>query len=229
MNNKNLNNSVLVVAAHPDDEILGVGGTILKHVKTGDRVSILVLGDGESSRPGAALADIKKREAQIKKAARALGALNIFIEKFPDNKFDSLSLLEIVKVIEKVINKVKPRVVYTHHAYDLNIDHCLTSQAVLTACRPQPNFCVKKILAFETLSSTEWQLKDQSNTFCPTEYIDISSYIEKKIEIFKIYKGEVKKYPHPRSLMGVKILAQYRGMGVGYRYAEAFTVIRILG
>ena len=219
-------NKILVVVAHPDDEILGVGGIILKHVKTGDEVSILVLGDGESSKDSGA--DIAKREKQAQAVAKALGVREIILKKFPDNQFDSVPLLEITKEVERTVAKVKPDIVYTHFAYDLNVDHRLTFQAVLTACRPQPDFGVKKILAFETPSSTEWQFKDQANMFAPTEYHDISGFIEQKIEVLKIYRDELRAYPHPRSVEGIRILAQYRGLEVGYKYAEAFQVIRIL-
>jgi len=215
-----------VVAAHPDDEILGVGGTILKHVKNGDQVSILVLGDGESSRE--AKVDIEKRENQAKRVIQALGAKEMILKKLPDNQFDSLPLLEIIKEVEAVIRQVKPEIIYTHCPTDLNVDHRLTFQAVLTACRPQPGFGVKKILAFETLSSTEWQIKDQSHLFLPTEYHDIAEFIDQKVEILKIYQDELRDYPHPRSVEGVKILAQYRGIEVGYHYAEAFQIIRSL-
>lgn len=221
-----MKNKILIIAAHPDDEILGVGGTILKHIKNGNEASILILGEGETSRDSGV--NIKKRERQAKKAAKLLGAKNLFLETLPDNKFDSIPLLEIVKEVEGVINKVRPNIIYTHHSYDLNIDHRLTFQAVLTACRPQPGFFVKKILTFETPSSTEWQVKKRKEIFCPTEYNDITDFIDKKIEVLKVYKNELKKPPHSRSIKGVRILAQYRGVEVGYKYAEAFQVIRDL-
>ena len=216
-------NKILIIGAHPDDEILGVGGTILKHVKAGDQVKILILGDGETSRP---TADIAKREKQAKAVAMALGVKDLILEKLPDNQFDSMPLLEVVKKIEKVISEFKPEIVYTHHGNDLNIDHQLTFQAVITACRPQPEFCVKKILTFETLSSTEWQNKTSDKIFLPNEYQDISEFIDKKIEILKNYQDELRLYPHPRSAEGIKILAQYRGLEVGFKYAEAFCLIR---
>jgi len=223
-----MKNNVLVIVAHPDDEILGVGGTILKHIKNGDQVSVLILGDGESSREGATVVNIKKRKKQIERVAKMLKVVNIFIDELPDNQFDSLSLLKIAKKIEAIINKISPNIVYTHHAYDLNIDHRLTFQAVLTACRPQPSFFVKKISTFETPSSTEWQIKNGQNYFCPNEYVNIEKFIDKKIDILKIYKDELRDYPHPRSVEGIKILAKYRGMEIGYKYAEAFHVIRSL-
>ena len=222
-----MKNNILIVAAHPDDEMLGMGGTILKHIKNKDAVSILFLGDGITSRDKNA--DIESRKRQAKKVAELLRVKNISLEQFPDNRFDSVPLLEIVKKIEPVIAKIKPNIIYTHHMGDLNIDHRLTAQAVLTACRPQPGFCVKKILGFEVLSSTEWQIKDSLHCFCPTEYTDISEFIEKKIDILrKAYRDELRQFPHPRSVQGVKILAQYRGMEVGYKSAEAFQIVRFL-
>ncbi|MFA5173403.1 MAG: PIG-L family deacetylase [Candidatus Paceibacterota bacterium] len=219
-----MKNNILVITAHPDDEVLGVGGTILKHISSGDNVSILILSDGETSRDSGA--DINKRERQAKEVSRLLGVSNLIMEKLPDNQFDSIPLLKIIKIIENTVNKLNPSIIYTHHAHDLNIDHRLTFQAVLTVCRPQPKFSVKKILTFETPSSTEWQMKTYA--FCPTEYNDIAKFLPKKIDILKIYEDELREYPHPRSLESIKILAQYRGLEVGYHFAEAFQIIRTL-
>lgn len=218
---------ILVIAAHPDDEVLGVGGTIAKHVKNGDNVYALILGDGEISR-GASAAEVKKRAGQAKRAADILGIKNFFLEKFSDNRFDSVPLLDIVKKVERVIYEIKPEIVYTHFSDDLNIDHRLTFQAVLTACRPQPKFFVKEILAFEVLSSTEWQEKKKKKLFCPDFYNDISDFVDKKIKAIEVYRDELRQYPHPRSRQGIKILAQYRGLEVGFKYAEAFQVVRML-
>lgn len=221
-----MKNKILIIAAHPDDEVLGVGGTILKHCKNGDEVNILILSDGESSRDNGS--DVAKREKQCQEVAEKLGAEKVYFKKFPDNSFDSIPLLEITKEVEMIIGQLKPDTIYTHHAHDLNIDHRLTFQAVLTACRPQPNFFVKKILTFEVLSSTEWQLKDGNNAFCPNEYNNIEDFIDRKIEALQIYKDELRKYPHPRSTEGVKILAQFRGLEVGLSFAEAFQIIRFI-
>lgn len=222
MKNKN---KIFIIAAHPDDEVLGAGGTILKHIVKGDEVRVLLLSEGETSR---AKANIARRQVQAKKAAEMLGVKELFLEQLPDNQFDSLPLLKIIKLIEKHLEKIKPGIIYTHHHNDLNIDHQLTAKAVLTAARPQPNYFVKKILAFEVLSSTEWQTKDKKHLFYPTIYNDITNFIDRKIEILKVYKQELKKYPHPRSLQGVKALAQYRGIESGYNFAEAFQLIRQL-
>jgi len=215
---------ILIIAAHPDDEILGAGGTILKHIKNGDEINVLILGDGETSRDIGA--DIFKREKQARKIASILRFKSINLEKLPDNRFDSLPLLDIVKKVEKIVNEVEPDIVYTHWRDDLNIDHCITFEAVLTACRPKPGFCVKEILSFEVPSSTEWQVKDASHVFCPNEYVDISDMIDTKLGLLQIYSDELCEYPHPRSVEGVKILAQYRGIEAGLRFAEAFFVVR---
>ena len=217
-------NNVFIIAAHPDDEVLGAGGSILKHVDVKDTVRILILSDGEKSK--STKVNVEQRQKQAHKVAGMLKVKDLILEKFPDNQFDSLPILQIIKKIECHLQKIKPNIIYTHFVHDLNIDHQLTFQAVLTACRPQPSFFVKKIFSFEIPSSTEWQIKDQTYAFCPNEYHDITNFINQKIEILKIYKGELRKYPHPRSIIGVKALAQLRGMEVGLLYAEGFQIVR---
>lgn len=219
-------NKILVVVAHPDDELLGVGGTMIKHVLNGDEVSVLILADGETSREGAGAKEVEKRMEQIKKVAKKIKLKKIFIKSLPDQKLDALPLIEVIQIVEKAISAIKPKVVYTHNPSDLNKDHRITFQAVLTACRPQPNFCVKEILAFETPSSTEWQVKDGTNLFRPTRYVNIEKTFAKKIAAIKIYKDEIREYPHPRSFVGIEILAKSRGLEAGLKYAEAFQVIR---
>ncbi|HBH45838.1 MAG TPA: GlcNAc-PI de-N-acetylase [Candidatus Jacksonbacteria bacterium] len=219
-------NNILLIAAHPDDEILGAGGTLLKHSREKDSVNLLILGDGITSRD--IHSDVKARQHQAKRAAKALGARRLILKSLPDNQFDTIPLLEITKIIEQAIIEIKPQIIYTHHLHDLNIDHQLTAQAVLTACRPQPDFCVKKILSFETPSATEWQFKEPSSIFCPNVYNNITEFIDLKINILKIYQSELRQYPHPRSTQGIKILARYRGQEVGFAYAEAFQIIRLL-
>ena len=218
---------VLVIAAHPDDEVLGVGGTILKHAQQGDQVDLLVLGEGVTSRgDGQEMIEAKAKTAR--EVAKALGIHTLILKRLPDQKFDTLPLLDITKQIEEVIEMLQPEIVYTQAANDLNLDHRIIFEAVLTACRPQPNFCVKQLLTFESLSSTEWQVKEPAKMFCPNYYNDITKFMAKKLEVLKIYQDELRAYPHPRSMAGVKILAAYRGMEVGYRYAEAFQTVRIL-
>lgn len=226
MQNNPQSQKILIITAHPDDEVLGAGGTILKHIKAEDEVSILILSEGETSKDSNV--DAKKRENEARKVAKSLNIKELFLEKLPDNQFDSLPLLKIVKIVEQYLNRIKPSIIYTHNPYDLNIDHRLTFEAVLTASRPQPKHFVKQILSFEILSSTEWQIKDKRHQFYPTFYNDITGFIDRKIEILEIYKDELKEYPHPRSKEGVRVLAKYRGIESGYNYAEAFQLIREL-
>lgn len=223
---KNHKNKILVVAAHPDDEVLGVGGTILKHVSLGDEVSIMIMGDGETARGD--LADVSKRKNQLKEVSKILGAKSVIINNYPDNEFDTISLLQITKKVEKIINSEKPNVIYTHFSNDLNIDHQITFQAVLTACRPQPGNYVKEIYSFETLSSTEWQKHSSGNIFCPTLFVNIEESIDKKLNIIKKYKDELRDWPHSRSIEGINVLAKYRGAQSGCEFAEAFEVVRII-
>lgn len=220
-----MNKKILVVAAHPDDEILGLGATLVKHVEERDQVYCLILGGGVVSRDRFSQDDIKKLQKQTANSSKIIGFKAVYSADFPDNSFDSVSLLQIIKLVESYIKKIKPDVVYTHFENDLNIDHRLTFQAVLTACRPVNNNFPEKILTFETLSSTEWQNK-QGLQFNPNYYVDVKKYIDKKIEAMKKYSLETRSYPHPRSAQGIKILAQYRGLESGLEYAEAFCLIR---
>jgi len=199
-------NKVLIIAAHPDDELLGVAGILLNHIKAGDKVHILLLSDGETSRDKH---NVGRRRKQAKKVALKLGAKSLHFEDFPDNSFDSLPLLSIIKILENYIFSIKPNIVYTHHLHDLNVDHRLTAQATLTACRPQPSFFVKKIYTFETSSSTEYQAKMSNYLFLPTFYCDITPVIKEKLKLLKIYKNEIQKAPHSRSFRGIIALAAY--------------------
>jgi len=219
---------ILLIAAHPDDEVLGCGGTIAKLSSNND-IYTLILGEGITSR-NISEEEKKKKLKELKKqsaeANKLLGVKRVFFENFPDNKFDTIPLLDIIKSIEKVIQKIKPVEIFTHHYGDLNIDHQLTHRAVLTAVRPDGSPIVKKILSFEVLSSTEWNYQNQNNIFTPNIYIDISETLNKKLEAMKVYTSEIRDYPHPRSLEGIKILAQKRGLEAGLKFAEAFMLIR---
>jgi len=222
---------ILVVAAHPDDEVLGCGGTIAKLSRVrggGAEVYLLILGEGMTSRyekreKGMQSMELKKLKSNINAAVKILGIKKTFVHDFPDNRFDSVALLDIVKVVERVKSEVKPDVIYTHHRGDLNIDHRATYDAVLTACRPIQGETVREIYSFEVLSSTEW---NYPNSFSPNAYVDISESIDKKIAAMKAYKSELKDWPHPRSGKAIEVLAQQRGCEVGLEYAEAFELIR---
>ena len=152
----------------------------------------------------------------------------VFLEDFPDNKFDTVPLLSIIKTIEKFIKEIKPDRIYTHHYGDLNIDHRITFDAVITACRPVKKENMRKILAFEVPSSTAWNAPAANNYFMPNVFVDISDTIEKKIEAMRLYKTEIRDYPHPRSIEMIQALAKVRGGAAGMEMAEAFILIREL-
>lgn len=218
---------ILVVAAHPDDEVLGCGGTIRRHVEDGDSVHLVLMADGETSRGLIAKQNIEARKVAATKAKDILGISSVINFDFEDNKMDDHCLLRVIQSLEAVISKIRPSVVYTHHYGDLNIDHRLTQQAVMTACRPIPGSSVKEIYGFEILSNTEWS-SNPLIPFIPTYFVDISSQLKIKMQAVEAYAKEMLPVPHSRSIEHVEILAQHRGYQVGSIAAEAFEVYRIL-
>jgi N-acetylglucosamine malate deacetylase 1 len=217
---------ILVVAAHADDEALGCSGTIARHVKNGDLVHLLFMTNGVGSR----LTGNNEAQARLNLAHRAadiMGVTSMENFDFPDNRMDTLPLLDIVKEIESKIKEIQPDVIYTHHIGDLNIDHQITHKAVITACRPQPGFCVEEIYAFEVLSSTEWQTPGET-PFCPNVFINITDYIDIKKQVLKVYSEEMHQPPHSRSIINSIRLSALRGSSVGIEYAETFLLIRVI-
>ncbi len=224
---------VLVIAAHPDDEVLGCGGTIAKHTLQGDEVYCLILGEGITSRYNqrgeAKEEELKQLKAEAEQAAKLLGIKKVFFRDFPDNRFDTVPLLEIVKAIEEVKEGLKPEIVYTHHQGDLNVDHQLAFRATLTACRPVKGETVKGIYSFEVPSSTEWNSPEAENYFVPNVFVNISETFGKKMEALKAYKSEAQEYPHPRSPETLEAIAKRWGGSVGMGLAEAFRLVRWIG
>ncbi len=217
--------TVLVVAAHPDDEALGCGGTIAKHVAAGDKVHVVFMADGVGARGGETDGATLVREAAMHAAAKILGTSSTLCLGFADNRMDSLALLDIVQPLENVLGRLNPEIIYTHHGGDLNVDHRLTHQAVMTACRPQPDLSVKEIFTFEVLSSTEWNAPE-CLPFLPNTFVDINEFIETKISAIDAYSLEMRAEPHARSASNVRQLAGYRGFSVGHYFSEAFVCIR---
>ncbi len=217
--------NILIVAAHADDEVLGCGGTIARHVNEDDTVNVIYMADGVTSRCLEKEDTLESRRSAAQKANHILGVNQSFYLDFPDNKMDSIPLLEIVNQLEALILELNPEVVYTHHYGDLNIDHRITHNAILTACRPQPNLSVKSIYSFEVMSSTEWNSPEQT-PFHPNHFVDISPYIELKIEALMAYQEEMNEEPHSRSIEHLQSLAKHRGHSMGLNSAEAFMVIR---
>jgi len=225
--------NVLVVAAHPDDEVLGCGGAIAKHIEQGDKVHVAILAEGLTSRE-----DIRNRAANTKKlveleyaAQRAhdiLGTTTLELFDFPDNRMDAVDRIEVTKKVEVLVDKYQPQIVYTHHTGDVNIDHRIIHEAVVTACRPQPGHCVKTLLFFEVASSTEWQTPVSNIPFTPNWFVDISETLDKKLEALEAYAGEMRDWPHSRSIKALKHLAKWRGASNGVESCEAFSLGRRL-
>jgi len=225
-----INMNILTIAAHPDDEILGCGGTIKRLVDEGYTAYTLILGEGITSRDekrdrDEIIVEIEKLKKQVNEANRIIGVKEVFLHDFPDNRFDTVALLDIVKVIENIKNELQSDIIFTHYENDLNIDHQITYKAVLTATRPMKGECVKELYSFEVLSSTEW---NYPLSFSPDVFFDISNYMEYKKKAMQIYKSELNDFPHPRSLEGMDISAKSWGLKVGYKYAEAFKTVRVL-
>ena len=223
--------SILVVAAHPDDEVLGCGGTIARHIDDGDNVHVVILAEGVTSRE-----DVRDRDSSAgelseiaehaEAAHKILGTTTLELFDLPDNRMDSLDLLDIVKKIEAIIDKYRPEIIYTHHAGDVNIDHRIINEAVVTACRPLPGHSVRQLLFFEVASSTEWQPPSANIAFTPNWFVDISSTLDKKLKALEKYSGEMRDFPHARSIEALKHLAGWRGASIGVDAAEVFILGR---
>lgn len=222
--------NILVIAAHPDDEVLGCGGTIARLSNEGHTVDILILGEGVTSRHAnpadADQAELDTLHAQAVEIGKGLGAKEVSLAKLPDNQFDTIAILDIVKIIEQHIERIQPEVVYTQHGGDLNIDHVCTFRAVLTATRPMEGSPIKKVLAYRVASSTEWAFDQFEPQFRPTVFSDISTTLDKKIAAMESYEGEARAFPHPRSAQALQAEAQYFGSIAGLKAAEAFHVVR---
>lgn len=222
-------NKVLVVAAHPDDEILGVGATAARHAAMGDTVYALILGEGQTSRwahrEKADRAAVEALHRDSLRAASIIGYKDVYFQEFPDNRFDSVDLIDIVKGIERFVQEIRPDIIYTHHKGDLNIDHEITHRAVLTAARPVNDYTVRELYAFETVSSSEWNF-GTSDLFRPNVFVDCTKYFQKKLEAMKMYQSELREFPHPRSLRCLELTAERWGSVVGKGYVEAFELVR---
>lgn len=213
---------ILVVAPHPDDEVLGCGGAILRHVKRGDEVSVCIV--TQAYTPDWSEEFLENRHKEIKKAAQLLKTKKTFLLGFPTVKLDTIPQKDFYKSILNIINTVSPDIVYFPHGGDINKDHRLVFEICLAATKPSNKTSIKKSLCYETISETDEgrNLKE----FSPNVYLQINNEIKKKIEAMEAYKSEVRKFPHPRSLEMIEILAKKRGSESGFKFAEAFMLIR---
>jgi len=227
------NKKILLVVAHPDDELLGVGATMNKLIlEYNCEVRVVILGEGITSRSDTRDTklwekDLQTHRANIESARASIGYSSVGIYDLPDNRFDSVDLLDIIKIIEKEKADFKPEVIFTHHGGDLNIDHQRTFEAVITCTRPMADEITKTIITFETPSGTEWRSNTDPKHFLPNFFVSVSEQnIEAKIKGMESYEFEKRKFPHPRSPEALKISSQNRGISVGKEFAEAFCIVR---
>ncbi len=225
--------TILVIAAHPDDEVLGCGGTMARLAMEGNDVYTLILGEGVTSRDKKRdrinrEKDLGELKNHIIEANKLLGVKKTYTFDFPDNRFDTVALLDIIKAIEEVKGDVSPDIMFTHHHGDLNVDHNITFRAALTACRPIKDESVKEVYSFEIPSSTEWNAPSSITYFMPDYFVDVSKGIEAKNNALKEYKSELRDFPHPRSLEALELNAKQWAIKVGLEVVEAFKTIRII-
>ena len=233
---------ILVIVAHPDDEVLGMGGTIKKLTKSNHEIKIVIMATGISARRSTDFKNssqynvnknkkdimnkqIKTLKIHATKAAKLLGVSNIEFLNYPDNEMDKISNLELTKSVEGIIKKFKPETIYTHTPFDVNVDHVSCYNAVLTATRPKKNTNVKKVMSFEVPSSSEWNF---TSIFTPNTFVDISHELKHKIKALECYKTELQKYPHPRSAKALQAIGNRWGTVSGFSVAEAFSLVRLL-
>ena len=217
--------SILIVSPHADDEVIGMGATISQFSQLGSLVRILILADGVTSRDELR-ESLVERKKSAEKAYKYLGISEFQFMDFPDNKLDTLPILDLIKTIEKSINKFQPTSIFTTSFKDLNIDHQIAAKAVITAARPKIDNCVRAVFHFEVQSSTGWNF--HVNSFKPNFFVDISKHYMKKENALTYFKQELEAFPSPRSLENILNLNKYRGSVIGKNYAEAFETSYLL-
>jgi N-acetylglucosamine malate deacetylase 1 len=217
---------VLVFAAHPDDEVLGMGGTIAVHVERGDQVRVVVVTDGSSTQyPGDSETRLRKEEEALRAAAE-LGVMDYVHLDLPDMRLDTLPHVEVNRVVEEHLDDLGAECVYTPHP-DVNLDHCTLFDSVAVGTRPVPGQTVRRVLTYAPTSSTEWT-PAPLNSFVPNWFVDIGEAIERKLAAFAHYETEQREYPHPRSARAIRAAAEFYGASCGCEHAEPFVLVRAL-
>ena len=217
---------VAVIGAHPDDEILGAGATLARHVQAGDEVHAIVVADGAGSRyPGDMMGTLEK---DARRAAETIGFASLRLLSLPDQRLDTVPLIELTQLLESVLDDVGPQVVYTHFPGDVNADHGLVARAAWTACRPYYRPALRRFAVFETPSSTEWAWPMSDTTLQPNHFVDVTGTLDIKIAAMECYETELRDYPQPRSARSLRERAAFWGSQVGRLAAEPFRVLREL-
>lgn len=220
---------ILVIAAHPDDEIYGMGGTMAKLSAEGHEVHVLIVTDGCTAqyRNREDLEEIVyKKRAEAVAANTLLGVKNVHFGTFPDMKLDTVPHIEVNQLIEQIIDEVQPEAVYTHFYGDVNLDHQMVYRSTLVAVRPVPGQCVRELYCYSVPSSTEWSPQLEHTAFCPNVMVDISAFSMRKEEALRAYQTELREYPHPRSPQYVREMDRACGLQWGMGDSETFLLLR---
>lgn len=216
-----MKNIVLAVGAHPDDEVLGPGGTLAKHASSGDEVHVLIVTEGTTQQYTDA-GIIEEKKAAAKRCATTLGVEEVHFADLPDMRLDNVSHVEVNAAIEDVVESIGPDVVYTHSPYDVNHDHVAVFESTMVATRPPSG--VERVLTYEVPSATDWNGKNER--FTPNQFVEISGYLDQKVDAFVEYETEVEEFPHPRSRRAIRACARARGATAGFDAAEAHCLCR---
>ncbi len=215
---------ILAISAHPDDETIGAGGTLAKHVAAGDEVYWVVATQAYTPRWPQHVLD--RASQQIDEVQEFFGIKQVFRLGFPTMHLNTIPSIDLASALQQVVDEVRPDVVYTTPRNDVNEDHRAIFDATLIACRPLPGSSVKRLLSYEIITTTRFGSPSGCQMFEPNVFVDISDYLETKVQAMAIFETELREFPHPRSLEGLRILCRERGMSVGIEAAECFELIR---
>ncbi len=218
---------IIVVSAHPDDEVLGCGGTLLKHKQNGDEIAWLIT-TNISTNQGFTVDRVSKRQEEIEKVAKLLNIKNLYKLDYPTMCLSDETMITMIPKISEIFNEFKPQIIYVLNRSDAHSDHLITFKSVLACTKSFRYPFIKRVLMYECISETEFGPALPENIFVPNYFVDISEHINQKIELMKIYESEIGEHPFPRSLENIRALAHFRGASVGVVYAEAFQVLKFI-
>lgn len=216
--------TVLIIAPHPDDEVLGVGGCVLRHLARGDAVHVVICTRGEDSRFGAE--QVERVQAEARTVHQFLGVTRSHFLDLPAARLDDVPGIEINDALHDVFTAVNPTTVYVPHGGDVHRDHQIVFQAAMVCCRPIDSAAPRRVLAYETVSETDWYAPPITPPFVPNVFVNITDWIDRKLEACALYKSQIQPAPHQRSIEALRALSITRGHAMGFRHAEAFALLR---
>lgn len=220
-------NKVVVISAHPDDEVLGCGGTLLKHKEQKDEISWIII-TNIFEENGFSKEHVNSRQLEIEKVAKQLGIKNTFKLDYPTMELESGILPSMISKISKIFSEINPEVIYVMNRSDAHSDHRVSFDAVIACTKSFRYPSIKKVLMYECISETEFAPALPERVFQPNYFVDITDHFSEKVDIMKIYESELGEHPFPRSIKNIEALATFRGASVGVRHAEAFQLIKLI-